>query len=146
MATGSDIVLGAYQKLGLKPADSDITGQEMLDAIIVLNDMMMEFENSGVTFGYSPIGEPSDTIRVPIGTENGIKATLAGYLAPNLDVAISATLAAQIEVSQQKMFQIIRKPINTRYPDTLPLGSGNDCDDFTLFNDRFFPPNEKENF
>jgi len=146
MTTGADLVTGAYQKLGIKPADSDISAEELIDGVIVLNDMMMELEASGVLFGYSRIAAPADEVRIPEGTQNGIKSQLALYLAPDLGVEISPTLGIQLDASISRMLRIISKPLRTKYPSTLPLGSGNDCNNYTVFNDRFFDENEKENF
>ncbi len=146
MTTGSDLVYGAYQKLGIKPSDSSISAQELTDGIIVLNDMMMEYEAGGVLFGYSRIKDSADNVRIPEGTENGIKSQLALYLAPELGVEISPTLGIQLDTSITRMLRILSKPLNVKYPSTLPLGSGNDCNNYTIFNDRFFEENEKENF
>ncbi len=144
MLTAADIVIGAYRKLGLSPQDSDIESDEMNSGIEVLNDMMSELEGTGLVFGYLSVSNPADEVRIPKGTENGVKVNLAGYLAPNLDVAISPTLAAQITISTANMYNILRRPIKTGYPSTLPVGSGNKCGDY--FHDEFFPSNPDKNF
>lgn len=145
MATGSDIVNGALRKLGVNPSDSAITGQEMLDGIESMNDMLIEWENSGLVLGFSPIADPADTIRVPRGTENAIKANLAGRLASDYSKQISVALAGEIAASSDNMLRIISKPVDVEYPDTLPSGSGNQCFD-TELDRRFFPLNNDENF
>jgi hypothetical protein len=146
MATGGELVTGAYRKLGIKPADSDITGSEMKDGIETLNDMMFELENSGILFGYERINSPSEVARIPVGTENGVKATLAGYLAADLHKQITPTLAAQIAESRTNMLRILRGNITVKFPATLPIGSGNKCNG-TFNRDRnFFRNNKKLNF
>jgi hypothetical protein len=143
MATGADIVNGALRKLGVKPSDSAITGQEMLDGIESMNDMLIEWENSGIVMGFAPIADSADTVRVPRGTESTIKAALAGRLASDYSKQPSASLLGEISASFDNMLRITQKPLNVEFPDTLPSGSGNECTDTDT---RFFPINNEENF
>ena len=145
MASGADIVNGALRKLGVNPSDSAITGQEMSDGIDALNDMLIEWENSGIVLGFAPIADPADTIRVPRGTEAAIKSNLAGRMASEYSKQISQSLAGEILASSENMLRLIMKPIEVEFPDTLPLGSGNQCID-TNIDQRFFPANKDENF
>ena len=145
MASGADIVNGAYSNLGLSPSDSAITGSEMTDAIEIMNDMLIEWENSGIMLGFSPIATPADVISVPRGAETAIKSNLAGRLAPSLSKQISPTLAAVIKASTENLLRMIHKPVDVEYPDSLPSGSGNQAYNDTT--DRnFFPLNNTENF
>ncbi len=144
MATGADMVNGALRLLGVKPADDSVTGQEMLDGIEVLNDMLMSWESSGRTLGFSPISDSADELRIPAGTEIGVKSNLAAFLAPEYGKQITPTLAAAINVATNTMLSIINGPITMSFPDTLPFGSGNYHADYQ--NDHFFPDDEKENF
>ena len=145
MASGADIVNGALRKLGVNPSDSAITGQEMLDGIESLNDMLIEWENSGIVLGFAPIADSANTIRVPRGTEGAIKANLAGRLASDYSKQISPALAAEISASTDNMLRIITKPLDVEFPDTLPLGAGNQCIDISE-DQRYFPANNEENF
>jgi len=146
MATGADMVNGALRKLGINPSDSAIEGQEMLDGIESLNDMLIEWENSGIVLGFAPIADSADTVRVPRGTENAIKANLAGRMASDYSKQLSPALVAEIGASTDNMLRIISKPLDVEFPDTLPLGSGNQCSDDTYWDQRFFNTNNKENF
>lgn len=145
MASGADMVIGALRKLGIKPSDSDIQGQEMLDGIEVMNNMLIEWENSGIVLGFAPIAVPADVVRAPRGTEDAIQANLAARIAPEYSKQITPTLAAAISASTDNMLRIISQPVDVEYPDTLPKGSGNQCygDDYYR---RFFPVNNEENF
>ena len=109
MASGADIVTSALRKLGVKTADDTITGQEMIDGIEVLNDMLIGWENSGIRLGFSPIADSADIVRVPRGTEAGIKYNLAGFLAAEYGKQVSLTLAAAISTSTTTMLAIVSK-------------------------------------
>ena len=145
MASGADIVNGALRKLGVNPSDSAITGQEMLDGIESLNDMLLEWENSGIVLGFAAIADSADILRVPRGTENAIKANLAGRLASDYSKQISLALSSEISASSENMLRIISRPLDVDFPDTLPLGNGNQCIDINE-DRRFFPVNKEENF
>lgn len=143
MATGSDIVNGALRKLGVNPSDSAITGQEMLDGIESMNDMLIEWENSGIVLGFAPIADSADTVRIPRGTENAVKANLAGRMASDYSKQIQPALAAEIGASSDNMLRIIQGAPDVDYPDNLPRGSGNEC---WSEDKRFFPEVEEDNF
>lgn len=145
MATGADMVNGALRKLGIRPSDSAISPQEMLDGIESLNDMLIEWENSGLLLGFAPIADSGDVVRVPRGTENAVKANLAGRLASDYSKQISTALAAEIGASSDNMLRIIMDALDVDYPGNLPRGSGNECYD-TNFGRRFFPKDKEENF
>lgn len=145
MASGAEIVNGALRKLGVNPSDSAITGQEMLDGIEVLNDMLIEWENSGIVLGFAPIADSADEVRVPRGTEDAVKSNLAGRLAPEYSKQITPTLAASISASTDNMLRLIQDAPDVDYPGNLPQGSGNECYD-TNFGRRFYPKDKEENF
>lgn len=145
MASGADIVNGALRKLGINPSDSAITGQEMLDGIEALNDMLIEWENSGIVLGFAPIADSADTIRVPRGTELAIKLNLAIVLAPEYSKQPSVALVEKAGTSYDRMLLISQKPLDVEFPDTLPLGDGNQCIDINE-DQRFFAANTEENF
>jgi len=140
------MVNGAFRKLGINPSDSAIEGQEMLAGIETMNDMLSEWEASGIVLGFSPIADSADTVRVPRSTENAIKANLAGRMASDYSKQLSPALVAEISASTDNMLRIISKPLEVEFPDTLPLGSGNHCADNTYWDQRFFNANNKENF
>lgn len=143
MASGADIVNGALRKLGINPSDSAITGQEMLDGIESLNDMLIEWENSGIVLGFATIADPADAVRIPRGTENAVKANLAGRVASDYSKQLSPALVAEISASSDNMLRIISKAPDVDYPDNLPRGSGNEC---WSEDKRFYPEVEDENF
>ncbi len=145
MASGADIVNGAHRKLGIKESDSSISGQEMTDGIEALNDMLSEWEESGIILGFAPIADSADIVRVPRGTVGGIKSNLAGRLASDYSKQVSISLAAEIDFSMNNILKMTMKPLEVEFPDTLPLGQGNDCADVSI-DQRFFHANESENF
>lgn len=145
MATGQDIVNGALRKLGYKSADSAITGQELLDGVEDLNDLLSEYEKKGLLMGFSRIADPADTVRIPAGSEGPIKLMLMGRLASDYSKQLTPTQATAINDAEKSFLMIIKQPLDVEYPDTLPLGAGNDGID-VADQQRFFANNNEENF
>lgn len=142
MTTAADIITDALGEIGYQAAETPVEPADMQLGLRKLNDMLAEFTESGIIAG-SPVEKPADTVRIQRGVVNGIMMNLAGRLAAPFRKPITAELAASIKAANQNMLRIIVKPIDVDYPDTLPTGSGNECDSE---DDRFFAQNQSENF
>jgi len=143
MSTGSDFVRGALRKLGVRSAESPIEAFEMSDGIEVMNDMLSEWEPR-TKFGFTPIADSADEVRVPRESHDAIKSNLAIRLAPDYSKPISDSLAASAIAGMENVLIGTVNIGDVKYPDTLPVGSGNECTDYE--DQRFFPNNEQENF
>lgn len=146
MTTAIDLISGALEHLGINPSDSPITGGQLNRGIRRLNGLLSTWESSGILLGFSRIKNGADVVRVPFEAEQAIESSLAALLAPSYSKGITPTLSAIITDMMNKMLRSITEPINVEYPDTLPVGSGNDCQSETVFRENFFNENSKENF
>lgn len=145
MATGSEILTAALRKLGVTPSESPIEAYEEQDALELLNDMMEEFEESGINFGFVRISNSADTVRIPRGTAGFIKVQLALRLAAEYDeLQIPPTLAAEAAGSLENVSRILLQNTSPGFPNTLPIGSGNQI--YEDEHQRFFPDETEEEF
>lgn len=143
MATGTDFVTAALEKLGIRAAETPIEAADMALGIDVLNDMMSEWDESGTKLGFTPLADESEEVRIRRGAHSAIKSNLAGRLAIPFKMAISPELGAEIKAGNQALLRMTVKIGDVKYPSTLPRGTGNDRDQY---NDRYFPENNKANF
>jgi hypothetical protein len=143
MATGGDFVRGALRKLGVRNSESPIESFEMQDGVEVFNDMMSELEPV-LKLGFSPIANEAATVRVPRGTHDALKYQLALRLAPDYSKPITPELAAGASGSMENLLNNNVFIGDVKFPDSLPIGSGNGCPEYE--DQRFFPENEAENF
>ncbi|MGY8962544.1 MAG: packaged DNA stabilization gp4 family protein [Rhodospirillales bacterium] len=148
MATVTDIVNGALLLLEVRTAESAVTAPEAEDGLTSLNDMMNEWNVDGINVGYETLENISDELYVDLGAIGAIKANLAVYIAPEYGRIVSDTLAVRARRSKKSLRASIK--LNpSDYPDTLPIGSGNEANNFTADGDspgllrgsKFYPSN-----
>lgn len=145
MATAADFVTGGLKFIGVVPAETPIEASEMQDGIEVLNDMLSEWEASGILLGFAPIAQSADVLRVPREAHAAIKSNLGIRLGPLFSRSITPDRVAVANDSFNGMLRAIVKIPRVKYPSTLPIGSGNECGDFGV-DTRFFPEDTETNF
>ena len=89
---------------------------------------MNEIAADGVTLGYTIVNSPNDPITIPYGAINGLIYNLALHLATTYDVAVGPELAVKAANGLRIMTRIATQIIPSSFPDTLPIGSGNEDD------------------
>ena len=150
MTTVTEIVTGALQLLEVRTAESAITSAEVEDGLAALNDMMNEWNVDGINVGYETLDDGDDELFVTLGSIGAIKSNLAIYIAPEYGRVVSDTLFDRAKRSKRSVRGSI--PLNaSSYPDTLPIGSGNEDNNFTpdgdspggLRDSRFYPSNTR---
>lgn len=140
MATASDIIKGALRKLGVRASETEIEDFEIEDGLEDLNDLGASHRL------FAPVANPSDTIRVPRGLDGPLKLALAQKIAPDYsDIEISPRLERAFADAWDDIWRITNGTIEVKFPNTVPLGSGND-DSYYLWDDVFFREQENLNF
>jgi len=148
MATARAIVEGALRLSGIRPAESPIEANEAQDGLESLNDMLAEWDLEGIHLGFEPVEDLDDELYVPRGTEGGIKANLAIYINPEYERALNPTLMTRA-ITGKRIARALRFLEPLQYPDSLPVGSGNEHTAHSSDGDgpnnnsnrRFYPPN-----
>lgn len=135
MAKASEVIQSALLNLNVSAAESGIEAAEAQGAIEMLNDLMTEWDADGIPLGYTLISDLGDTVTVPDSALRGIKYNLALALAPQYRDNVPPVL---VELASRTKSTIIKQVVNVPrapMPDTLPIGSGNEC----YTDQRFFP-------
>ena len=143
MSTGLDFITDALEELGWKAAERPIESEDGKVALKKFNGMMTAWEGSGILLGFTPIFDLADTVRIPKWAEDAVKVNLAGKLAAPFKMPITTELAASIRGANELLARTLVKSIDVAYPDTLPMGSGNQCYDE---DEIFAPSNSEANF
>ena len=149
MPTVTEIVTGALQLLEVKVAEAAITPAEAEDGRTALNDMMNEWNVDGINIGYETLDNVEDDLFVTLGSIGAIKANLAIYIAPEYGRLVSDSLVSRAKISKRSVRASI-KLNGSQFPDTLPIGSGNEISNFTpdgdsqgnLRSSKFYPSND----
>ena len=138
MATGRDVVYGAFSHLGI----TDVSAEELSDGLEKMNDMLTAWELS-LKLGFSPLSDAANKLRVPRNAIGAIKAHLAILIAPGMGKAVPDALA----VMARRMYNdllIANIDLEVAFPSTLPMGSGNTTQSSSDAD--FFPENTPDNF
>jgi len=145
MATALDIVEGMFEVIGVIAAETPIEASMGRSALTIINDLGVEWELMGANLGFAPVNDLADEIRIPRGAHAAFKYNGGARLAPIYEVVLSQENVSIANNTLRNMMAIYRKPIESVYPSTLPMGSGEQCSDDYL-DSRFYPNVEKENF
>ena len=137
MATASKVVERALARILVRQSEAPLEQEEMDDAIDMMNDMMAAWDIGGLALGYTIVTSPSDEVTVPDGALMAVKANLAIEMAPDFHGVITPALVESATNSLNAVRNGVLPAIITTNPDTLPVGSGNEC-----WNGRRFYPGE----
>jgi len=140
MATASDIINGALRKLGVRASETSISAAEMADGLEDLNDI------GETNLLFPAVDTESEELRVPRGAVGPLKLVLAEKILPDYaDVQLTPQLQKEFADAWDEIWRITNGTIEVNFPNTLPMGSGNQDSQY-LWNDTFFREQEKMNF
>jgi hypothetical protein len=139
-----EVVEDALEEIGVKTAEVSLTDDELQSGIRRCNDMLTEWDDASIIVGYNPVLNGDDTIEVDRNAVGAIKYNLAIRLASSFDKIVNQALAKNASDSMSRL-EASSSNIIVAFPDTLPLGSGNQCPNINT-DRRFFNSNKTENF
>jgi len=119
-------------------SEAPIPAVDAQNIVDYMNDYMASIDVMGIDIGYTEVTSLASPITVPSGAIRGIIANTAMLVAPSYAVPITQALAMQAKAGQAAMVRLASGIGPTRYPSTLPRGSGNSCNNGSI-NNRFYP-------
>ena len=143
MTTMREVVEDAMEDITVKKAEVALTGDELQSGIRRANDMLVQWDGLGIIVGYNPVLNGDDVLELEPAAIAAVKANLAIKLAPSYSKPITNALAENASTSLDILRNINAYIGPVAYPDTLPIGSGNECPD-NFLNQRFYDDNKKE--
>lgn len=145
MTTAAEIIKGALRRLQILGSEADIESAEIADGLEDLNDWASALESGKVRLGFTRVANSGDTINIPAEAVGMYKDNLAVYIAGQYGAPIQQSLILSAENSMVSVLNAFAPVILVKFPDTLPIGSGNECD-LDYQDQRFFEQNESDNF
>jgi len=140
-----EVVEDAFEEIGVKTAEEALESDELQSGIRRCNDMLTEWDDLGIIVGYNPVLNGDDTLEVDRNAISAIKLKLAIKLAPSYQKPVTVILAQNAAESFGRLEASSSNIGEIAYPDSLPLGSGNQCPS-TNIDRRFFNNNKTDNF
>ena len=145
MTTIREVVEDAFEEIGVKKAEVSLTDDELQSGIRRCNDLLVSWDSIGYIIGYRPVFNATDQLFVEPSVIRAIKSNLAIELAPSYQKTLTTALVGKASDSLNLLLNNNIYIGQVAYPDSLPMGSGNNMEDDYL-DDRFFPLNQRENF
>ncbi len=144
MSTPQKIIDTAFGWISIKAAEEPLQPSQVQDGLHQLNNFLAEQDVIGVLKGIEPVQSLDTELKEPRHATGFLEANVAVKLAAFYGSPVSQSLAAEV-VRTQSIVTRATLNIKPPYPETLPLGSGND-DYYSYNNNTFFPEQDEDNF
>ena len=142
MATASQVIKAALQRILLQDSEAPLIASEYQDAIFAMNNWMLDLDAMGVKLGYTEVTNIGDEVTIPPGALRGLIANLAIEVAPDYDAQPTQALVAAALGGLKAMRKLGVRMGRSRFPSTLPIGGGNETDGYRTTH--FYPDLEEQ--
>lgn len=142
MATVAQVAKASLQRILVQGSEANLEPDEYRDFMFALNNYMLALDADGISLGFTEVSDLGDEVTVPVGALRGIIANMAIEVAPDYNGVVSPGLVAAAEQGMSAMRKLGQRIPTSRYPSTLPRGSGNCTSIFS--GDTFYPCSEEE--
>jgi len=143
MATVSQVATAALKRILVEADESPLEASEYSDFIDSMNNYMLALDAEGIQLGYTVVSGLGDEVTVPVGALRGIIANMAIEVSPDYGGQISAGLISAARDGMRAMTRLGVSIGATRYPSTLPVGSGNEGN-YSSLEGHFYPDEEAQ--
>jgi hypothetical protein len=137
MATVEQVANAALKRIIVQGSESSLEADEYADFIFALNNYMHQLAAEGINLGFTEVSTIQDTVTIPTGALRGLIANMAIEVSPDYGGVVSEALVLAARQGKQTMRLIGQRIGKTRYPSTLPRGTGN-YDSFSM-GDNYYP-------
>lgn len=145
MTTATQIVNGAAIDLGVKTAEIALEADDFNVLFTKMNDMLLEWADLGLTPAFVEVFNGTDILNIEDNARAAIKANLAVRCASAFQKPMTIELSGLAATTLERLYISTSFIGEVEYPDSLPIGSGNECSPSDI-DQRFFNQGKKENF
>lgn len=124
--TAGSLIFDSLQSVLQQASEEPTLNVDFQTAVRYMNRLMNEFAANGIALGYTNVSAPNDVITIPDGAMNGLMFNLALSLAPTYDIVPSQDLRISASRGESAMRKLATNKVKTKFPSTLPIGSGNE--------------------
>ena len=105
-------------------SEASLEADDMADFMDAMNKWMAALVALGINLGYTNVTSASDTLTVPDGAIDGIISNMAIKMAPQYGGVVTPELRQDAKDGMNTLRSLGMSIRNTKYPTTLPIGSG----------------------
>lgn len=142
MATVEQVAKAALSRIIVQGSESQLEASEYADFMFAMNNFMAQLAASGINLGYTEVDSIQDEVTIPTGALRGLIANMAIEIAPDYGATISDALSLAAANGAQTMRLLGQHIKPSKFPSTLPIGSGNESSGIGFGNNRFYPESE----
>ena len=145
MTTASKIIKAGFRKATINAGAKPLSAQETADALEILNNIIIEWNSLGILVGIDTVTSLDTDLFEPRYATKALKYAVGGEICIEFGKQITPGFGAVASAAYNTMLTVSQPAQDVEYPDTMPLGSGNDqgWDDYDY---SFFPANTVNNF
>lgn len=142
MTTKYDLVVAAYENLGLAEYVFDLQPEEIASGVKRLDRMMADFDARGIRLGY-PIAaiaaapSPTQVISIPDWAEDPVSLQLSLRIAPTIPKQVSMDVKKSAREGYRTLLMADYEIPQMQMPRHMPIGLGNRRN---TKNQQFFAP------
>ncbi len=126
METAESVVTDILQEILVQASEQPIEAVNFQFVVRYMNRYMAQLAVT-IPLGYTTVKNPSDLITIPDGAINGLIFNVALKVLNSFDIDVGPTLATNANDGLFAMRKLSRNLVSTKHPSTLPIGSGNEC-------------------
>lgn len=127
METADQVVKDILQEVLVYSSEQPLEAVDFEFVVRYMNRYMAQLAVT-VPLGYTKVTNPTDLITIPDGAMNGLIFNVALRILNSFDVTVGQMLAENAKDGLMAMRKIARNKVRTKHPSTLPIGSGNYCE------------------
>ena len=130
MAKASVVVKAILGKILVRAVESELEADEIQDTIFAMNNYMTALDAEGVHLGYTVVTDLGDEITIPNGALQGLIGNVAIIMAADFGSTVDQSVIAQAKTGLSAMRKLGVTIGRQLFPSTLPIGSGNESDNW----------------
>lgn len=142
MAKVADVIKASLQKILVQASEQPIQAAEAQDFIVSMNNFMLDLDAQGVSLGYTVVTGLGDEVTIPTGALRGLINNMAVEVVDEYDGQVTGTLIDLANDGMKAMRRLGQRIPTSRYPSTLPIGSGNEWNSHNT--SHFYPDQEAQ--
>lgn len=128
METAEQVVKDILQEVLVYSSEQPLEAVDFEFVVRYMNRYMAQLAVT-VPLGYTKVVSPNDLITIPDGAMNGLIFNVALRVLNSFDVSVGQELKDNAKDGLMTMRKLAANPVVTKHPSTLPIGSGNYCED-----------------
>ncbi len=144
MAKVQQVANAALSNILVQGSEAPLEPDEYQDFIFAMNNFMTDLDAKEIQLGYTIVDSLDDEVTIPPGALRGLIFNMGIESAPQYGGVIMPDLRQFAKDGLETMRKLGQVQATSHYPETLPIGSGNEGELNGNFGYHFYPGEENK--